>query len=162
MKELDAALIKLFKKQSKDVSDKDIIPIDGTYSFKKVAFDMFKVYGDHYDGLWKIEDLGGVPHLVRASDPKFTEKKTGEWSASLDYDCSNITLSYKNIPVTSFSSKEFGYSKDDANIFKQALLEKVEEDSYFVKSILSNQGIEKLNALSGTFPELKNLYLNKE
>ena len=94
MRELDEALIRHFKKQSKDIKNKDIIPVDGSFKFKKVAFDRFKVFGDHYDGLWKIEEVSGIPHLVRASDPKFNYKTSGDWSASADYDNSNITLFY--------------------------------------------------------------------
>jgi hypothetical protein len=162
MRELDEALIKHFKKQSKDIKNKDIIPIDGSFKFKKVAFDRFKVFGDHYEGLWKVEEISGVPHLVRASDPTFDYKTSGDWSAAADYDNSNITLSYKDIPITSFSSKEFGYQSDDVDLFKSAILEKISEDKDFVKDVLVSQSKQKVDALTKTFPELIKLYFDKE
>ena len=162
MHELDEALIRHFKRQSKDIKNKDIIPVDGSFKFKKVAFDRFKVLGDHYDGLWKIEEISGTPHLVRASDPKFNHKTSGDWSASADYDNSNITLSYKDIPITSFSSKEFGYESNDVDIFKSAILEKLSEDKGFARDVIVSQSKQKVDALTKTFPELIQLYFDKE
>ena len=162
MHELDEALIRHFKRQSKDIRNKDIIPVDGSFKFKKVAFDRFKVLGDHYDGLWKIEEISGTPHLVRASDPKFNHKTSGDWSASADYDNSNITLSYKDIPITSFSSKEFGYESNDVDIFKSAILEKLSEDKGFARDVIVSQSKQKVDALTKTFPELIQLYFDKE
>lgn len=162
MHELDEALIRHFKRQSKDIKNKNIIPVDGSFKFKKVAFDRFKVLGDHYDGLWKIEEISGTPHLVRASDPKFNHKTSGDWSASADYDNSNITLSYKDIPITSFSSKEFGYESNDVDIFKSAILEKLSEDKGFARDVIVSQSKQKVDALTKTFPELIQLYFDKE
>ena len=72
MSDLDRILINLSKNRRKDVSSKHTIPLEEGLRIKKVAFDMYKVLSDHYDGLWTIsEDDEGQKHLVRASDPSF-------------------------------------------------------------------------------------------
>ena len=60
MSELDDVLIDFFKKQSSDISVKDIIPITNDLKIKKIAFDMYKVMGDQYDDLWKVEEIDGT------------------------------------------------------------------------------------------------------
>ena len=152
---LDDMLIKFTKKQSSDLGVKDQIEITDSILFKKVAFDRFRVENDPYESLWAIQDIDGKPHLVRASDPQFETRKNGSWEAISDYDKKNVTLSYKNIPITRFSSDEYGFSSGDISIFKSALIEKTSSDDSFLKELLSEQPVSKRDALVSTFPELK-------
>jgi hypothetical protein len=152
---LDEILINFTKKQSKDFGIKDQIEINDSISFNKVAFDMFKVDQDPYDGLWALQEIDGKPHLVRASNPQSDIRKAGDWEAISDYEKKNVTLSYKNIPITRFSSDEFGFSSNDISIFKSALIEKTSSDQSFVKELLVEQPQSKRDALVSTFPELK-------
>mgnify|MGYP003120319648 CR=1 FL=1 len=153
---LDKTLIGLLKKQSNDIKDKDMIKLSEARGFRKVAFDIYK---DHYDGLWSLEELNGESILVRSSDPKYSyvDGKDG-WSASSDYDHSNITLCYKNVPIQRFSSQEYEFSESDISIFKSALLESVSEDKEFIKNVLSSQPKSKLDALCSTFPEISSFF----
>jgi len=155
MSTLDETLVELFSSMSKDVSNKNRILVTDSVKFKKVAFDMVKVYGDHYDGLWRVEDVGEQKFLVRASDPKFLEKEGGDWTAISDFSGANVTLSYKNIPICRFSSDDFGFSSDDVMTFKSALLDRVSDDGDFVKEVFAGQPTEKIEALSSAFPEVK-------
>jgi hypothetical protein len=152
---LDDILIKFTKKYSKDFGIKDQIEVSDSISFKKVAFDRFKVENDPYESHWALQDIDGVPHLVRASDPQFETRKTGDWEVISDYDKRNVTLSYKNIPITRFSSDEYGFSSGDISIFKSALIEKTSSDESFLKELLNDQPVSKRDALVSTFPELK-------
>jgi hypothetical protein len=152
---LDDILIKFTKKQSKDLGIKDQVEINESISFKKVAFDMFKIDQDPYDGLWALQEIEGKPHLVRASNPQVDIKKVGDWEVVSDYDKRNVTLSYKNIPITRFSSDEYGFSSNDISIFKSALIEKTSSDESFIKELLVEQPQNKREALVTTFPELK-------
>jgi hypothetical protein len=152
---LDDILIKFTKKYSKDFGIKDQIEVSDSISFKKVAFDRFKVDQDPYDGLWALEDIDGKPHLVRASNPQIEVRKVGDWEAISDFEKRNVTLSYKNIPITRFSSDEYGFSSNDISIFKSALIEKTSSDNSFVKELLKDQPQTKREALVSTFPELK-------
>ena len=149
---LDNTLISLLRKESSDIRNKNTIKLSEAKGFRKVAFDIYK---DHYDGLWKLQDMDGQQLLVRSSDPKYSyvDGKDG-WSASSDYDHKNITLCYKNIPIQRFSSEEYDFSENDISIFKSALLESVNEDRDFVRNVLSSQPKSKLEALCGTFPEI--------
>lgn len=154
MSEIDSILIELQKKQASNISQKDRIKVTDDLQIKKVAFDMYKVLRDQYDGLWKVEDVDGERFLVRSSDPQYSSDSKGSWLVTGNYDSDNVTLSYKNVPICSFSSDEFGFSKDDIFTFKSALLDVIETDSEFVKKVIGKQPEAKVAAIESLFPEL--------
>ena len=154
MSELDNVLINFFKKQSTDLSSKDRIRVTEDLKIKKVAFDMYKIMKDQYNDLWKIEEVDGESFLVRSSDPQYDRKDDGVWTVASNYDHNNVTLSYKNVPLCSFSSDEFGFSSDDIFTFKSALLDVVDTNDGFIKDILASQPKAKAEAIKGLFPEL--------
>ena len=154
MSELDEVLIKLFKKQSSDISSKEKIPLTDDLSIRKVAFDMYKVLGDQYDDLWKVEEVDGDTFLVRSSDPQFQKKEGGDWSAASNYDHNHVTLSYKNIPICGFSSDEYGFSGDDIFTFKSALLDVASSDKEFIKKVVASQTRAKADVIKNLFPEI--------
>ena len=160
MSELDEVLIKLFKKQPSDVSEKDKMPLTNDLKIKKVAFDMYKVLGDQYDDLWKAEEIDGNMFLVRSSDPQYRMKEGGDWSASSNYDHNHVTLSYKNVPICGFAADEFGFSDEDIFTFKSALLDVASSDKEFVKKVVANQAKAKAEVIKNLFPEI--LESNKE
>lgn len=153
--EIDNLLKKLHKESSKDIRHKDYINITPDLLFKKVAFDLYRVDNDPYDGLWTIADVDGKSSLVRTGDPVFEQDSSGDWSAISDYDRENITLAYRNVPLARFSSSEFGFSKDDIMTFKSALLDRASQDEEFMRHVFATQPKGKIEALSQTFPELK-------
>jgi len=154
MSELDDVLINFFKNQSSDVSVKDKIPLTKNLKIKKVAFDMYKVMGDQYDDLWKVEEIDGSNFLIRSSDPKYQTKEGGDWSASSNYDYNHVTLSYKNVPICGFSSDEYGFSGDDIFTFKSALLDVVSSDKEFIKKVVASQPSAKVEVIKNLFPEI--------
>lgn len=153
MNELDTALIKFHKEKSDNLGDKDVLEVRPDLRMTKVAFDMYKVYGDHYGCLWKMENVNGKDFLVRASNPEYNYSNHGEWNISSDYEGQNITLSYRDTPIERFSSEEFGFNLDSALTFKTALKEKL-DDGQFVRDVLSAQPKDKFNAISASYPEL--------
>lgn len=154
MSDLDKILIDLFRQNSQDLSVKDKVPFSEDLKLKKVAFDMFKVYGDHYDGLWRIEEQDNQKFLVRASDPKYNSDNIGEWTASSNYEYSDVTLKYKGVPICSFSADQYGFRNEDIFSFKSALLDMVKEDKSFIKKVIASQPKAKAEAISNIFPEL--------
>jgi hypothetical protein len=155
---LDNILIKLLQKQSRDLNDKTIVEVTDDIGFEKVAFGMVRITNspyNPYDGLWTLSEVDGKKFLVRASDPKFDYKTSGDWVVASDYDNCNVTLAYKNIPIHRFSSEDFGFSGEDISIFKSAILDKAGSDEKFVKELLSEQPVTKKESLINTFPELK-------
>ena len=154
MSELDDVLIKLFKKQSSDISTKDRMLLTDDLKIKKIAFDMYKVMGDQYDDLWKVEEIDGSNFLIRSSDPKYQTKEGGDWSASSNYDYNHVTLSYKNVPICGFSSDEYGFSGDDIFTFKSALLDVVSSDKEFIKKVVASQPSAKAEVIKNLFPEI--------
>ena len=110
--------------------------------------------GDHYNDLWKMEDVDGAKYLIRGSDPQYQVKEGGDWSTSSNYEYNNVTLSYKRVPICSFSSDEFGFTGDDVFTFKSALLDVVGSDQEFVKKVIASQPKAKAEAIESLFPEL--------
>jgi hypothetical protein len=154
MSNLDEVLLALAKKETADLSTKDRILLTEDLQFKKIAFDMYKVFGDQYNDLWVSEEVDGETFLVRSSDPSFQTKEGGNWKASSNYDHDNVTLSYKDVPICSFSSEEYGYSADDIFTFKSALLDMATTDDSFVNKVLEAQTQAKASAIRGLFPEM--------
>ena len=68
---------------------------------------------------------------------------------------------YKNVPITRFSSDEYGFTDGDISIFKSALMQKTQSDELFVKELLRDQPISKTNALVNTFPEFLSSEYNR-
>lgn len=154
MSDLDSILIELQEKRASNISHKNKIKLTDDIQIKKVAFDMYKVLRDQYDDIWKVEDIEGEKFLVRSSDPKYSEKDAGPWVVTGNYDNDSVTLSYKNVPLCSFSSEEFGFSGDDIFTFKSALLDVIDTDKDFLKKVIERQPKAKVAAISDLFPEL--------
>ena len=157
MKELDNALIKFFKDKSENIGDKNRVLLTPEMNIRKVAFDMYKVYGDHYDCLWKLEDVDGSQFLVRASDPKYDYSNKNDWNISSDYEAKNVTLSYKSLPIQRFSSEEFGFNHEDLMMFKSALQDQLEDDN-FVRDVLASQPKDKFSSITSIYPELNKYF----
>jgi hypothetical protein len=157
-RELDNILANLLQKQSSDLNDKHSVELTKDIVLEKVAFDLVRITSspyNPYDGLWTLSESDGKKFLVRASDPRFESSGSGDWSAISDYDCKNVTLAYKNVPIHRFSSNDFGFANHSVSIFKSTLLEKTSSDNSFLKELLSEQSFSKRESLVTTFPELK-------
>jgi hypothetical protein len=154
MSDLDKVLLELSKSKEKDPSRMDRIKIAGDVRIKKVAFDMYKVFGDQYGDLWSIESSGDESFLVRSSRPEFGRRDDGLWSTASSYDADTVTLSYKGVPLCSFSSDEYGFSGDDIFAFKSALLDMASGDPSFVKKVVASQNKAKASAIGSLFPDL--------
>jgi hypothetical protein len=156
---IDDAIINVLSPKIKSIGDIKSFAVSkellDSGCLRKIAFDVYKVENDPYDGLWLLEDVGGRQHLVRASNPEFEMTTQSEWSAVTDYDKENITLNYKNAPIARFSSSEYNYTKEEASTFKSALLDMIKNDELFVKDVLASQPHSKLEAITSTYPELK-------
>ena len=154
MSDLDRVLVELSRSQSTDLSDKNKILISDGLRIKKVAFDMYKVFGDQYDDLWRVEKEGDDSLLVRSSDPQYQREEGGDWSASSNYDYNNVTLSYKNVPICAFSAEDYGFNNDDIFTFKAALLDMTSTDTGFLKKVIGSQANAKVSAIESIFPDM--------
>jgi len=152
--DLDKLLAELSADREKGVSNSNKIKISSDIRIKKVAFDMYKVFGDQYDDLWAVETTGDEQFLVRSSHPRFGRSDDGLWSTSSDYSCDSVTLSYKNVPLCAFSSDEYGFSEDSVFTFKSALLDMANNDSDFINKVVDSQLKSKADAIKDVFPDL--------
>lgn len=154
---LDKTLIDFVKKSRPGIAGKDRIKVTEDLKIKKVAFDMVKVYGDEYNDLWRVESTDDGDFLVRSSSPSFQTKQSSNWKAISDFDCKNITLSYRGVPIARFAAEEYSFSSEDIGLFKAALLERAVDDGDFVKQVFASQSDAKVTAISSAFPELKDI-----
>lgn len=154
---LDKTLIDFAKKSRPGIAGKDRIKVTEDLKIKKVAFDIVKVYGDEYNDLWKVESTDDGDFLVRSSSPSFQTKQSSNWKAISDFDCKNITLSYRGVPIARFAAEEYSFSSEDIGLFKAALLERAVDDGDFVKQVFASQSDAKVTAISSAFPELKDI-----
>jgi len=158
---IDRVLSDVVMKNSKSIADQNRIEyscdMERSGAIRKVAFDVYRVDNDPYDGLWLVQDVDGKPFLVRASDDPadYEERKDGNWSAVSNNNRDNITLSYNKFPIAAFSSEDYNFSIDDISTFKSALLDNIKNDETFVKDLLLEQPESKRQALVRAFPEFK-------
>jgi hypothetical protein len=121
----------------------------------KIAFDVYSIEDDPYDGLWKLESEDGKDYLVRIDGENSTpDLKNSGWSATSNESGNSITLAYRGVPVQRLSGKIFGFNKRDVGLFKQALVEKVANDETFKNKIIDMQTDERKAELVSAFPEL--------
>ena len=91
MSELDKLLIELHSKRTGSLDNVQRVKKTEDLKLKKVAFDVYKIYKDQYEGLWTLEkEADGSEFLVRASNPQYDYTKQGEWSVANDYDHSSV------------------------------------------------------------------------
>lgn len=158
---IDRVLEDVLRRNSPNLKDKNKIPYSEDLERKglisKIAFDIYRVENDPYNGLWTVEDLDGKSYLIRASDPRYESIENGNWTATSSYNKDSITLSYKNYPISSFTSDIYGFNSEDIISFKRALLENVNADNTFVKDILMEQPESKRKDLIHAFPEFNKI-----
>jgi hypothetical protein len=156
MSNLDKLLIELHSKRTGSLDNVQRVKKTEDLKLKKVAFDVYKIYKDQYEGLWTLEkEADGSEFLVRASNPQYDYTKQGEWSVANDYDHSSVTVNYKGVPICSFACNDFGVDSGNIDILKKTILEKVSSDNEFVSKVLSEQNQNKVSAILTTFPEFK-------
>lgn len=155
---LDYEQLVEFLNKKKEAQSNDKLAVDAVrHRMRKVAFDVYSVDNDPYDGLWRLESNAddGKEYLVRMDgEGTASETKTAGWTATSNESGSSITLAYRGVPLQRLSGKIFGFSKDDVGLFKKALLEKVSKDESFRGKILDMQSDERKAELVKAFPEL--------
>lgn len=157
---IDRVLQDTLRKTSNNLRNKNKIvyseDLEKKGAFQKVAFDVYRVPDDPYNGLWTLEDYNGQPYLVRASTPQPEQTET-HWTAISNQEQNSVTLSYKKYPIARFSSDKYNYTPNDVVSFKLALLENVNNDEDFVKEVLLEQPESKRLAVLSHFPELQKI-----
>ncbi len=160
---IDRVLQNVLSKNSKNLAEKNRIPYSenlekkGSISKYGHGTGLYHVADDPYASLWEQQEIDGKEYLVRTADPKYEQIETSNWTVVSNYDKDNIILSYKKVPITYFASKAYGFNTEDIHMFKQALLEQVNQDDGFIKSVLLEQPESKRLALLSSFPEFKKI-----
>lgn len=127
--------------------------------FSKVAFDVFQLNNMPNESLWILEEgADGEQYLVAQYDEESNDSLEikSNWMTLCDRKAENVTLTYKDTPVKRFASSDYGFTKDDINIFQQMLIQKLSNDESFVYKLLKSQPEAKRKLLLEQFPELAN------
>ena len=141
---------------------------DVKHRLKKVAFDIVRfVDADNIDGLWQIQQTsdGDVIVAMYESDELVSEssedveKTASGWSA-LPGKYSDITLFYKDQPVTKISLAKLGMAKESTESVCSVLSEKLAKNEKLLGGLLSTMSSAERKNLLDTFPELEK-FVNK-
>jgi len=142
-----------YQKMADVLSPKKIPYVPNKHLFHKVAFDVFQMNDSKIPSYWVLEKCDDGEYLVATYENEEIKSESA-WSALSDKENQNITLSYRNIPIRRFAMVEFRVKAEDVHIFKQAMIEKLEEDTGFVDKLLNTLPEDKKNSLVSLFPEL--------
>lgn len=125
--------------------------------FTKVAFDIFQLNSSPVESYW-ILDKGddGQEYLFANYETETDEKLQAKsnWEALSDKESKNITLAYKGVPIKRFASSEYNFDANDIDIFKNALVSKLDTNKEFINKLMNTMSNEKRSALIEAFPEL--------
>lgn len=128
------------------VTEKTItrIPVRGNEErMIRIAFDLFRLDGGNRDDLWQVQaDDDGNQFLVRTYDLPDDEDKiqvSASWEVLMDKKYANFTIAYDGIPLKRLASKDYNIkNKQDAEIFRGIVLNKLATDKDFVELIKSH------------------------
>jgi len=115
--------------------------------FKKVAFDQYKPINGMSTQLWELRKADdGREYLFalydEGEDIIATSSLEKPWEATPDSSGSNITLSYKSVPIYRFAASEYKFSPQDSQNFADFVREKAQSKEW-VGELLSNAMTEE-------------------
>lgn len=113
---------------------------DVEHLFKKVAWDMYKPLSGS-DQLWELRDgEDGQRYLFAlyedAEDLTVESNNEQSWKAYSDRDGENVTLSYCDVPMARFASKEYSFKPEEAQVFAEFIVSKASTDESFTNKLI--------------------------
>lgn len=123
---------------------KDRIDFQSTkHLFRKVAFDVYKPISGS-DRLWELRhDEDGKEYLIALySDEddlvvESQEDGSNKWTAVADHEGKNVTLSYRDFPITRIAIAQYGVDSHRAEDFAR-FVEKKATDKNFIANLLAS------------------------
>lgn len=110
--------------------------------FRKVAFDVYKPVSGS-EKLWELrQEDDGKEYLVALYESKdltveSQEEQSTQWTATADHEGKNVTLAYRDFPITRIAIAQHGVSPDRAGEFAR-FLEKRAADTQFITGLLAS------------------------
>jgi hypothetical protein len=124
---------------------------------KKVAFDVVRfVDSENIDDLWQVQQADdGKQYIVAMyGDGDGPAKSSSDWSVLSDGGGDNVSVFYKNEPVTRVSMSSVGIPTNDAKLVCGFLTKKLASDDSFVADLLNDVPEERRKDLVEKHPEL--------
>lgn len=137
----------------KMVSDPNKMPLSGNeHRLIRVAFDLFRLKDGDPEDLWQVQSSDDGEFLVRTFSVPEEEKITASnWSVEMDKKEANLTISYKQIPLTRLAAKDYGAkTSEDAWLLRRVVCNKLATDAEFAKELVTSLPSEKQMALKET------------
>lgn len=125
----------------------------------KVAFDVVRFReSDNIDGLWQIQQTDDGEVIVATygepvGEVKQSSAKVG-WEARANKAGTNVTIFYRDEPVTKISIAQYGISPSEAELVCSYLPNKLAENNNMKKMLLSAISTNERQELFKKFPEL--------
>ena len=116
--------------------------------FRKVAFDCYKSAAGNSDQLWELrtaDDGRQYLYALYGEPEDVVAASVTTWEATADQDGSQVTLSYKNIPVYKFAAKDYRFTPELSQEFAKFLTEKA-RDPKWIDTLLSKAMTEERKA----------------
>ena len=133
---------------------------DVKHRLEKVAFDIVRfVDTDNIDGLWQIKNTEDGDLIVAMyNDEELiaegqVEKTASDWTA-LPGKFNDVTLFYKNHPVTKISLAKLGFNNEPINLVCKTLSDKLSSNDKLLQGLLSYMSDDERKDLLKVNPEL--------
>ena len=146
-----------FSNLEQTISKKKVYKLaDVQDKIEKVAFDVVRfVDSQDIDNLWQIQNCHDGDYIVAMYD----DTLKSEASLKSDWQCltssSDVSVFYKGYPVAKLAAQDIGIPKEEINLVKRYLPNKLASDKGFAnKMIVSYLSKDQRNDLYTKFPEL--------
>lgn len=126
---------------------------------QKVAFDVVRFRNTNSDdevvsGLWQIQNTEDGEVIVAKYSDEEEPVKTSSWDALPDKSGHNVSIFYKNTPVTRLKTASLGIDPQEACTLCQYLPEKLATNIQLRQSFLNLLSTEEREQFLTQFPEM--------
>lgn len=163
--------IDLSELAKKIIPDNDRILLKGNEDrLVHVAFDLFNLKDKNPEELWKVQSNDdGQEYIIRAFELSDQDEivSKANWKIDFDKKAENLTVYFKNIPMTKLCAANFG-AKDvkEVNLLRKTLYTRLNNDKNFAKLLINTLPKEKVAAIGDWLSEdednVKPLFTKKE
>lgn len=127
------------------------VPLKGNeHRLVRVAFDLYRFKEGNVEELWQVQSSDDGEFLVRTYDLSDEEEKKAEykWMVELDKKGENLTIAYRNIPLSKIAVQKYGIkTAEEVQTFQRAIYSKLNTDEDFTYGFVNKLSSEKQELL---------------
>lgn len=125
---------------------------------EKVAFDVVRFKdGDTSANLWQIQSSDDGDYIVSIynEDESAIEKKSSDWTVSLQKIAGCVSFHYKGEPIVKIATNRLGLNEDELYNVESFLPEKLATNKKLVSALLSELNGQVKEEVLRKYPELR-------